>query len=135
MHACRALAAATALTPESMQAARDSADRAKRAAGGPAINRSDETVQMAEIPKEHLYETAAASSSGVATAMADAATGPLAVPRAALAPDLLLDGSRRTPLATAAPRSDLGIVVAIISRCQVCAMASFCFLATLLLQR
>ena len=37
----------------------------------------------------------AGTSSIVATAMADAATGPLAVPRAALAPDLLLDTSKQ----------------------------------------
>lgn len=108
--ACRVLAAATALTPDSVQAARDSFERANEAAGDQGTNHSAKAVNTAEMPREHLYETAAAASSGVATAMADAAIGPLAVPRAALAPDLLLDTSKRTPRAATAPSCGQGLI-------------------------
>lgn len=108
--ACRALAAATALTPESMQAAHASAKEVAGPAEDPAASGCNEAAQAAGTPREHLLESAAASASGVATAMADAATGPLAVPRAALAPDLLLRGPQRTSKKMSAPTHGEGLL-------------------------
>ena len=94
---CRALATATTLTPDSMQAARDVTSKTKS-------NTADQNVDSTEPQDSHeaaeqdlyqhpwigseQYNAAAAARSGVATAMAVVATGPQAVPRAALLPSL-----------------------------------------------